>query len=129
MISSGVLTMSEKQSAIPDDNQRKFIRKKPYKDVILSEVEISGNYRLVGIIAKITDEDILFEDETGQIKLNLDPMAKEKIQEGDRVRICGFLQLEPEKKMNVNILQDFNKIDLNKYYQISQLEKSLKKNN
>ena len=118
---------SDEQESIDFESEIKFIRKKPYLEINISDIPKNGNYRLIGTIESINGNELVVNDGSGQITVFLQNQPDFEIKEGSLVRIFGFIELEPKKQMNASIIQDMSKLDIDTYFQVKELENSLKK--
>ena len=105
-----------------------YSRRKPYIEMEIDRITVQGKYRVMGSIVSVSDEAIEVADDTASLNVELTPnTVSPNLQDGMQVRILGYIEFEPEKKMKATIIQDLTKVDLDLYRQMRELELSLKK--
>ena len=61
--------MSDNDSSFQDfPSERKYIRKKPYCEINLSELSKPGKYRIVGTVTNVTNDTFIINDGSDQIE-------------------------------------------------------------
>ncbi|MBY9001159.1 MAG: hypothetical protein KGD64_09615 [Candidatus Heimdallarchaeota archaeon] len=120
--------MSNENTGFQDySSEPKFIRKKPYREINLSEVTKPGKYRIIGTVVNKTDDIFEINDGSGQIEVILTIIPNFEIKEGVVLRLFGFIELEPKRQIKVSVAQNVSNIDMDTYNQIKELEQSLVK--
>ncbi|MHA1592749.1 MAG: hypothetical protein ACTSUP_09790 [Candidatus Heimdallarchaeaceae archaeon] len=123
-----VVNMNDNDSSFQDfSSERKYLRKKPYCEINLSELSKPGKYRIVGTVTSVTDDTFIINDGSDQIEAIFTTPQNLEVKEGILLRLFGFIEIEPKKQMKVSIAQDLSSIDIDTYNQIKELEQSLVK--
>jgi hypothetical protein len=118
--------MSNNDSSFQDfSSERKYLRKKPYCEINLSELSKTGKYRIVGTVTSVTDDTFTINDDSDQIEAILTTPQNLEVKEGLLLRLFGFIEFEPKKQIKVSIVQLLNDVDTDTYNQIKELEQSL----
>ncbi|MCK5304097.1 MAG: hypothetical protein KAJ72_02535 [Candidatus Heimdallarchaeota archaeon] len=121
-----VVNMNDNDSSFQDfSSERKYLRKKPYCEINLSELSKPGKYRIVGTVTSVTDDAFIINDGSNQIEAILTTPQNLEVKEGILLRLFGFIEIEPKKQMKVSIIQDLSAVDIDTYDQIKELEQSL----
>ncbi len=118
--------MSENKTNYNGEIQQ-FSRTQPFIEANIAELTTSGKYKIIGTVTEISESSIIIEDGTDQLTVFFEETPAEKPKEGDLIRICGYLELEPKKQLKAIIIQDMSAISLETYQQIKDLELSLRK--
>jgi hypothetical protein len=122
------VNMSNNDSSFQDfPSERKYIRKKPYCEINLSELSKPGKYRIVGTVTNVTNDTFTINDGSDQIEAIFTVPQNLEVKEGILLRLFGFMELEPKKQIKVSIAQELGDIDVDTYSQIKELEQSLTK--
>jgi hypothetical protein len=120
--------MSDNDSSFQDfPSERKYIRKKPYCEINLSELSKPGKYRIVGTVTNVTNDTFIINDGSDQIEAIFTVPQNLEVKEGILLRLFGFIEIEPKKQIKVSIAQELGDIDMDTYSQIKELEQSLTK--
>ena len=119
--------MSENKTNTNTKEIQQFSRTQPFIEVNLAELTTSGKYKIIGTVTEISENSIIIEDGTDQLTVFFEETPSEKPKEGDLIRVCGYLELEPKKQLKAIIVQDMSAINLETYQQIKDLELSLRK--
>jgi hypothetical protein len=119
---------NEKEQSKNESDVRKFSRASPFAETTINEIAKPGNYRILGIVVSIEEDNIIVSDETEEIKVFLPDFVNVEIKEGKQLRILGYAELNPEKIIKAMIIQDFSDVSGELYRQVNELEKSLRKN-
>ena len=119
--------MSENKTNTNTDEVQRFSRTQPFIEVNIAELTTSGKYKIIGTVTEISENSIIIEDGTDQLTVFFEETPLEKPKEGDLIRVCGYLELEPKKQLKAIIVQDMSAINLETYHQIKDLESSLRK--
>ncbi len=85
-----------------------------------------GKVQVVGKITRMLGESrIYIEDTTGEIPCEIVPDSSPALKEGMWVRIFGEVAFDPQGERNLNIIliQDMSKLDLDLYYKSLELMK------
>ena len=106
---------------------QQFSRTQPFVEVNISELTSSGKYKIIGTVAEVLENSIIIEDGTEQLMVFFEETPAKKPKQGDLIRVCGYLELEPNKQLKAIIVQDMSAINLETYQQIKDLEFSLRK--
>lgn len=122
------VNMSNNDSSFQDfPSERKYIRKKPYCEINLSELSKPGKYRIVGTVTNVTNDTFTINDGSDQIEAIFTVPQNLEVKEGILLRLFGFIEIEPKKQIKVSIAQELGDIDMDTYSQIKELEQSLTK--
>jgi len=119
--------MSENKTNPNNDEIQQFSRTQPFIEVNIAELTNSGKYKIIGTVVEISENSITIEDGTDQLTVFFEESPSEKPKEGNLIRVCGYLELEPKKQLKAIIIQDMSAINLETYQQIKDLELSLRK--
>ncbi len=118
--------MSNDDSSFQDfSSEKKYLRKKPYCEINLSELSKPGKYRVVGTVTSVTEDTFIINDGSDQIEAILTTPQNLEVKEGILLRLFGFIELEPKKQIKVSIVQLLRDVDVDTYTQIKELEQSL----
>lgn len=118
--------MSNNDSSIQDfSSEKKYLRKRPYCEINLSELSKPGKYRIVGTVTSVTDDTFIINDGSDQIEAIFTVPQDLEVKEGILLRLFGFIEIEPKRQIKVSIVQDLSAVDIDTYSQIKELEKSL----
>ncbi len=118
--------MSNNDSSSQDfSSEKKYIRKKPYCEINLSELSKPGKYRIVGAVTSVTDDAFTINDGSDQIEAILTTPQNLEVKEGILLRLFGFIEIEPKRQIKVSIAQNLSAVDIDTYSQIKELEQSL----
>ena len=121
-----VVNMSNNDSSIQDfSSEKKYLRKRPYCEINLSELSKPGKYRIVGTVTSVTDDTFIINDGSDQIEAILTTPQNLEVKEGILLRLFGFIEIEPKRQIKVSIIQDLSAVDIDTYSQIKELEQSL----
>lgn len=108
-----------------------FVRS-PYKEKRISEISSTdGRLRVLGTVVDVGEADLIIADETGQIScLVNDPSILKDIRPGSIVRVFGFPIGTGEIKLQVDIIQKMDGLNVQLYrevqQEISRLEEGLR---
>jgi hypothetical protein len=104
-------------------------RIKPFVDANIAEIQKPGKYRVVGKIVSFDETSILIDDGFEQLSITIPDEIPLKLENGVSIRAFGYVNIQPEKKMNTTFIQDFSQIDIDSYRKLNELEQSLRKAN
>ncbi len=102
---------------------------KPFVDTNIAEIQHPGKYRVVGKIVSMTENSIIIDDGFEQLVITIPEEVNVKLEDGITIRAFGYVNIQPEKQMQTTFIQDFNRIDLDSYRKLNELEQSLRKDN
>jgi uncharacterized protein YdeI (BOF family) len=97
------------------------------KQRIIADIKNSDErVQVTGSVKNITEIDFILDDDSGEIKVNIkdcDFKSKEK----DLINVIGDLTInvEGEKIINAEIIQDMNKLNFKYYQKLYELKKEL----
>lgn len=121
-----VVDMSDNDSSFQDfSSEKKYLRKKPYSEINLSELSKPGKYRVVGTVTSVTEDSFIINDGSDQIEAILTTPQNLEVKEGILLRLFGFIEIEPKRQIKVSIAQELSDVDIDTYNQIKELEQSL----
>ena len=87
--------MSNNDSSFQDfSSERKYLRKKPYCEINLSELSKTGKYRIVGTVTSVTDDTFTINDDSDQIEAILTTPQNLEVKEGLLLRLFGFIEFK-----------------------------------
>ncbi|MFW9971748.1 MAG: hypothetical protein ACFFDF_16270 [Candidatus Odinarchaeota archaeon] len=101
-----------------------YARQRIIKDISLDDERI----QITGYIKKrINDNQIILNDKTGEINVNLTRIDDFKFNENDLINVIGDLEFQSsgEKVLNADIVQDMNKLNFAYYLKLYQLKKEI----
>ncbi len=105
-------------------------RRRPAKPVEIAK--ITGDEFRVRVLGTIVDRDeasgtALLDDGTGRaVLLFADPELFERAREGLRVRVLGRVRVAEAVEIEVEVMQDMSKLDINLYEQVKYAVERLK---
>jgi len=105
----------------------KFVIQRIIKDIKIIDEKI----QVTGYIKKISNnENLILNDKTGELKVNINKIENFNFKENDLVNILGDLEIQVngEKILIANIIQDMNKLNFEYYHQLYDLKKELDTN-
>lgn len=108
-----------------------FVRS-PYKEKKISEISpADGRVRVLGTVVEVGEVDLVIADETGQISCFVnDPAILREIHPGGVVRVFGFPVGTGEIKLQIDIIQKMDGLNVQLYrevqQEISRLEEELR---
>ncbi|MFW9998856.1 MAG: hypothetical protein ACFE9Q_02080 [Candidatus Hodarchaeota archaeon] len=94
------------------------------KDITINDERI----QVTGFIkTRVNESQIILNDETGEIKVNILRIENFDFKENDLINVIGDLELQStgEKLINADIIQDMNKLNFKYYQKLYQLKKDL----
>ena len=119
--------MSQNKTNPNSDEIQQFSRTQPFREVNIAELSTSGKYKIIGTVTESSENSIVIEDGTDQLTVFFEEPISERPKEGDLIRVCGYLEMDPKKQLKAIIVQDMSTINLETYQQIKDLELSLRK--
>ncbi len=119
--------MSDNKSDDNNSEKQKFSRTQPFIETNIADITTPGRYKIVGTVVNSSKDSFVIEDGTEQLSVSFTDVIFEKPEEGDQVRVLGYLEFEPEKLLKAAIIQNLTNINLETYRQIRDLEFSLRK--
>ncbi len=119
--------MSDNKSDDNNSEKQKFSRTQPFIETNIADIATPGRYKIVGTVVNSSKDSFIIEDGTEQLSVSFTDVIFEKPEEGDQVRVLGYLEFEPEKLLKAAIIQNLTNINLETYRQIRDLEFSLRK--
>jgi hypothetical protein len=105
-------------------------RRLPAKQVEIGK--ITGDEFRVRVLGTIVDRDeasgtALIDDGTGRaVLLFADPELFERVKEGARVRVLGKVRIGEAVEIEVEVMQDMSRLDINLYEQVKYAVEKLK---
>jgi hypothetical protein len=105
-------------------------RRLPAKQVEIAK--ITGDEFRVRVLGTIVDKDeasgtALIDDGTGRaVLLFADPELFERAKEGSRVRVLGKVRIGETVEIEVEVMQDMSRLDINLYEQVKYAVEKLK---
>jgi len=101
-----------------------YAKQRIIKDITIDDKRI----QVIGYIKnKIDDNQIILEDKTGEINVNLISINDFNFNENELINIIGDLEFQStgEKVINADIVQDMNKLNFKYYQKLYQIKKEL----
>jgi len=101
-----------------------FAKQRIIKDIVIDDERI----QVTGYIKnRISDNQIILEDKTGEISVNLMSINDFNFKENDLINVIGDLEFQStgEKVINADIVQDMNKLNFEYYQKLYQIKKKL----
>ncbi|MFX1390543.1 MAG: hypothetical protein ACFE9Z_10805 [Promethearchaeota archaeon] len=103
-----------------------YARQRIVKDISIEDerIQITGYIK-----SKINDTQILLDDKTGEIKVNIVSIEDFSFKENDLINVIGDLEFKSsgEKLINADIVQDMNKLNFEYYRKLYEIKKELDK--
>ncbi|MFX1419830.1 MAG: hypothetical protein ACFE9N_13005 [Promethearchaeota archaeon] len=94
------------------------------KDITIDDerIQVTGYIK-----SKISDNQFILDDKTGEIKVNLASIDKFDYKENDLINVIGDLEFKSsgEKVINADIIQDMNRLNFEYYQKLYQMKKEL----
>ncbi|MHA1304099.1 MAG: hypothetical protein ACTSQE_04565 [Candidatus Heimdallarchaeaceae archaeon] len=110
-----------------EQKKQKYSRRKPYVEISIDQINENGKYCVFGSVISVSEQSFEITDERGVLKVIKSPeVSSINLEEGMQVRVFGYVETEPEKKMAAVIIQDFSEVDANLYLQMKEFEKLVK---
>ncbi len=101
-----------------------YAKKRIIKDIALDDERI----QVTGYIKnKIDDNQIILNDKTGEINVNIKGVENFNFKVNDLINVIGDLEFQSsgEKLINADIVQDMNKLNFEYYQKLYQIKKEL----
>jgi hypothetical protein len=117
------------ESSMSDSINETDYKIRPFVDANIAEIQQPGKYRIVGKIVSMDETSILLDDGFDQITITIPEELSLKLEDGITIRAFGYVNIQPEKQMKTTFIQDFNKVDIDSYRKLNELEQSLRKAN
>ena len=96
---NGSVNMNDNDSSFQDfSSERKYLRKKPYCEINLSELSKPGKYRIIGTVTSVTDDTFIINDGSDQIEAIFTTPQNLEVKEGILIRLFGFKKLNRKNK-------------------------------
>ena len=100
------------------------------KQRIIKDISIDDErIQVTGYIkSRINNNQIIIDDKTGEINVNLASLNDFSFKENDLINVIGDLEFHSsgEKILNAEIIQDMKKLNFEYYQKLYQLKKDLK---
>jgi len=103
--------------------EKQYAKQRMIKDITVDDSRI----QVTAYVKEILDDDfIILDDKTGEIKTNLKDVDF-KFNKDDLVNVIGFLNinLDGEKELEAEIIQDMTNLNFNYYQKIYEIKKTL----
>ncbi len=101
-----------------------YAKQRIIKDISIDDerIQVTGYIK-----SRTSDKQIILDDKTGEIKVNLISIDDFKFKENDLINVIGDIELHSsgEKLLNAEIIQDMNKLNFDYYQKIYQIKKEL----
>ncbi len=101
-----------------------FAKQRIIKDISIDDerIQVTGYIK-----SRVSDKQIVLDDKTGEINVNLMSINDFKFKENDLINIIGDIEFQSsgEKVFNADIVQDMNKLNFEYYQKIYQIKKEL----
>lgn len=101
-----------------------YAKQRMIKDISIDDerIQVTGYIK-----SRISDNQIILYDKTGEINVNLISFDDFKFKENDLINVIGDLELQSsgEKVLNADIVQDMNKLNFEYYQKLYQIKKEL----
>lgn len=101
-----------------------FAKQRIIKDIVIDDERI----QVTGYIKnRISDNQIILEDKTGEIIVNLMGINDFNYKENDLINVIGDLEFKStgENVINADIVQDMNKLNFEYYQKLYQIKKRI----
>jgi len=101
-----------------------YAKQRIIKDIVIDDERI----QVTGYIKKrINDNQIILDDKTGEISVNLTSIDNFNFKENDLINIIGDLEIQStgEKVIKADIVQDMNQLNFEYYQKIYHIKKKL----
>ncbi|MFX1364176.1 MAG: hypothetical protein ACFFCE_04230 [Promethearchaeota archaeon] len=101
-----------------------YAKQRIIKDIASDDERI----QVTGYVKKrVNDNQIVLDDKTGQINVNLKNIEKLKFKENDLINVIGDLEIQStgEKSIIADIVQDMNKLNFEYYQKIYFIKKEM----
>jgi len=99
-----------------------YAKQRMVKDISVNDERI----QITGYVKSwVSDNQIIINDKTGEIKVNITSIDDFKFKENDLINVIGDLEFHSsgEKVLNADIIQDMNKLNFEYYRKLYQLKK------
>ena len=99
-----------------------YAKQRMVKDISVNDERI----QITGYVKSwVSDNQIIINDKTGEIKVNITSIDDFKFKENDLINVIGDLEFHSsgEKVLNADIVQDMNKLNFEYYRKLYQLKK------
>ncbi|MGB5910577.1 MAG: hypothetical protein WBH31_05215 [Promethearchaeia archaeon] len=103
--------------------EKQYAKQRMIKDITVDDSRI----QVTAYVKEILDDDfIILDDKTGEIKTNLKDVDF-KFNKDDLVNVIGFLNinLDGEKELEAEIIQDMTNLNFDYYQKIYEIKKTL----
>jgi uncharacterized protein YdeI (BOF family) len=101
-----------------------YAKQRIIKDIGIDDerIQVTGYIK-----TRIDDNNIVLEDKTGEIKVNIISIENFSFKEKDLINVIGDLEFHStgEKHIIADIVQDMNKLNFEYYKKLYQLKKEL----
>ncbi|MFX0002058.1 MAG: hypothetical protein ACFE9J_01110 [Candidatus Hermodarchaeota archaeon] len=101
-----------------------YAKQRMIKDISIEDerIQVTGYIK-----TKINDNQIILEDKSGELIVNLMSINDFKFKENDLINVIGDLEFQSsgEKLLNADVVQDMNKLNFEYYQKLYQLKKEL----
>ena len=101
-----------------------FAKQRIIKDISIDDerIQVTGYIK-----STVSGKQIVLDDKTGEINVNLMSIDDFKFKENDLINIIGDIEFQSsgEKVLNADIVQDMKKLNFKYYQKIYQIKKEL----
>ena len=101
-----------------------YAKQRIIKDISIDDerIQVTGYIK-----SRINDNQIILNDESGEIIVNLMNIDGFNFKENDLINVIGDLEFQSsgEKLINADIVQDMNKLNFEYYQKLYQIKKDL----
>ncbi len=102
-----------------------YAKQRIIKDISIDDerIQVTGYIK-----SRINNNQIIIDDKTGEINVNLVSLNDFSFKENDLINVIGDLEFHSsgEKILNAEIIQDMKKLNFEYYQKLYQLKKDLK---
>ncbi len=122
--------MSNQNSNIENSGDSSFPKTNSFVESNIADISKPGKYQILGKVLSFKKETIIISDGSEEIEISIPPSFEEEIKEETYLRIFGIIEIDTEKKKIIKaiFIQKLTDFDSETYYQVRELEQSLRKN-
>jgi hypothetical protein len=122
--------MSDQNSNIENSGDSSFSKTNSFVESNIADISKPGKYQILGKVLSLKKNSILISDSSEEIEVSIPPSFEEEIKEETYLRIFGIIEIDTEKTKIIKaiFIQKLIDFDSETYYQVRELEKSLRKN-
>jgi len=108
-----------------------FSRTASFVESSIAEISKPGKYQILGKVISVKKDSIIISDGSDEIETSIPSSIEEEIKEETNLRIFGIVEIDTEnkKKIKAIFIQKLIDFDFETYYQVRELEQSLRKTN